>query len=111
MSASPLFKYNPQRVDPTKLEAVTLGRSDLLDRLLSPADAALRAKVLTDLLEYPAHDPDVVSTRKRIAEQLWVKATLGAHNGDGTWTTLQPATGFSQLDLYLLGLLGPAEVT
>jgi hypothetical protein len=58
---------------------------DLLDRLLSPDDAALRTKVLTDLLEYPTHDPDVVSTRKRIVEQPWVKATLGAHNGDGTW--------------------------
>jgi len=35
VSASPLFKYNPQRVDPTELEAVTLGRGDLLDRLES----------------------------------------------------------------------------
>ena len=33
MSASPLFKYNPQRVDPAELEEVTLGRGDLLDRL------------------------------------------------------------------------------
>jgi hypothetical protein len=58
---------------------------DLLDRLLSPADAALRAKVLTDLLEYPQQHPDVVSARKRIPDHLWVKATLAAHNGDGTW--------------------------
>ena len=58
---------------------------DLLDRLLSPADAALRNKVLTDLLERPPQHPDVTSTRKRIPEQPWVKATLAAHNGDGTW--------------------------
>lgn len=59
--------------------------SHLLDRLLSPADAALRAKVLTDLMECPTHDPSVISTRERIAEQPWVRATLDAHNGDGTW--------------------------
>ena len=59
--------------------------SDLLDRLLSPADAALREKVLTDLLECPPHHPEVISTRKRIPGQPWVKATLAAHNGDGTW--------------------------
>lgn len=58
---------------------------ELLDRLLSPADAALQAKVLTELLGYPTHDPRVVSTGERIAEQPWVKATLGAHHGDGTW--------------------------
>jgi hypothetical protein len=66
------------------MEPVVVG-SDLMDRLLSPADAALRAKVLMDLLDHPAHDPGVVSTRKEIAEQPWVKATLDAHNGDGTW--------------------------
>jgi hypothetical protein len=58
---------------------------DLVDRLLSPADPALRGKVLTDLLECPPHHPDVISTQKRIPEQPWVKATLDAHNGDGTW--------------------------
>jgi len=57
----------------------------LLDRLLSPADAALRGKVLRDLLDRPPQDPDVVSNRVRIPEQAWVKATLAAHNGDGTW--------------------------
>jgi hypothetical protein len=58
---------------------------DLLDRLLSPADPALRGKVLTDLLECPPHHPDVISTQERIPEQPWVKATLAAHNDDGTW--------------------------
>jgi len=58
---------------------------DLLNRLLSPADAALRTKVLTDLLDYPSQHPDVVSIRRRIPEQPWVRETLAAHNGDGTW--------------------------
>ena len=58
---------------------------DLLDRLLSTSDPALRVKVLTDLLGRPADDLDVVVARKRIPEQPWVKATLAAHNGDGTW--------------------------
>ncbi len=58
---------------------------DLLDRLLSPEDPALRAKVLSDLLDCPPDHPDVVEARGRIPEQAWVKATLAAHNGDGTW--------------------------
>ena len=58
---------------------------DLLDRLLNPADPALRVKVLTDLLECPPQHPDVAGIRDRIPEQPWVKATLAAHNGDGTW--------------------------
>lgn len=66
------------------MEPVVVER-DLLDRLLSSADAALRVKVLTDLLEFPTHHPSVVSTREHIAEQPWVKATMAAHNGDGTW--------------------------
>ncbi len=58
---------------------------EVLDRLLNPADPALRMRVLTDLLDRPADDRDVVAARKRIPEQPWVKATLAAHNGDGTW--------------------------
>ena len=60
-------------------------RGDVLDRLLSPADPALRAKVLTDLLGHDADHPDVVATRERIPQQPWVRVTLAAHNGDGTW--------------------------
>lgn len=60
-------------------------RPDILDRLLDPADAALRAKVLADLLGQAAHDPHVVAARNGIHEQPWVKATLAAHHGDGTW--------------------------
>jgi hypothetical protein len=59
-------------------------KSELLDRLLDPADPALRVLVLTDLLGQRADDPDVSAARERIPEQPWVKATLAAHNGDGT---------------------------
>jgi hypothetical protein len=58
---------------------------DLLNRIMSPVDPALRKKALVDLLEYPAEHPDVVSAGKRILDHPWVKATLAAHNGDGTW--------------------------
>ncbi|MGW8267541.1 MAG: hypothetical protein ACWGSQ_14335 [Longimicrobiales bacterium] len=57
----------------------------LLDRLLDPADPALRARVLTDLLGRGSQDPEVAAARKRIPEQPWVKATLAAYNGNGTW--------------------------
>ncbi len=59
--------------------------SESLDRLLDPADPALRVRVLTDLLGRKEDDPDVVAARDAIPEQPWVKATLAAHNGDGTW--------------------------
>jgi hypothetical protein len=59
--------------------------SDVLDRLLDASDPALRAKVLVDLLERSPDDPEVVSARSRIPAQPWVKATLAAHHGDGTW--------------------------
>ncbi len=57
----------------------------VLDRLLDASDPALRSKVLVDLLEHSPDDPDVVAARRRIPEQPWVKATVAAHNGDGTW--------------------------
>jgi hypothetical protein len=58
---------------------------ELLDRLLDPSDPALRMKVLTDLQGFPRQHPDVLEARGRIAHQSWVKATLAAHHGDGTW--------------------------
>jgi hypothetical protein len=72
---------NPEegKIDPIVVEP------DLLDRLLNPDDPALQVKVLTDLLERPDDDPDVVTARERIPNQPWVRATLAAHNGDGTW--------------------------
>ena len=46
-----------------------------LERLLDPADLALRARLLVDLLERPDDDPEVAAARERVAEQPWVKAT------------------------------------
>ncbi len=66
-------------IQPLQLEA------DLLQRLLDPADPALRARVLADLLDRPEADPDLIAARDRIPVQPWMKATLDAHNGDGTW--------------------------
>jgi hypothetical protein len=57
----------------------------VLARLLDPADPALRARVLVDLLDRPEDDAEVVAARERIPEQPWVKATLAAHRGDGRW--------------------------
>jgi hypothetical protein len=60
--------------------------ADVLERLLDSSDAALRAKVLVDLLDRPADDPDVVAARSATSEQPWVRATLAAHHGDGPVT-------------------------
>lgn len=60
-------------------------RAEVLERLLDPGDAALRARVLTDLLGRPADDAEVQAARARIPEHPWVAATLAAHHGDGTW--------------------------
>ncbi len=60
-------------------------KKSLIQRLLDPTDPALRTRVLVDLLERPEKDPEVSGARKRIPDQPWVRATLAAHNGDGTW--------------------------
>lgn len=59
--------------------------SEQLERLLDQADPALRARVLVDLLGRRDDDPDVVAARERVPEHPWVRATLAAHHGDGTW--------------------------
>lgn len=59
--------------------------NDVLDRLLDDTDPALRAKVLFDFLDRAADDPEVVAARHATPEQPWVRATLAAHYGDGTW--------------------------
>jgi hypothetical protein len=63
---------------------LTVG-TEVLEWLLDPSDPALRAKVLMDLLDRPVNDPNVVAARERIPAHPWVKATLAAHHGDGTW--------------------------
>ncbi len=66
-------------MDPLRAE------QDLLHRLADPADPALRVKVLTDLLDRGDDDPEVVQARGMITERGWIKTTLEAHHGDGTW--------------------------
>jgi hypothetical protein len=67
---------SPDRVEVTE---------PVLDRLLDPADPALRARVLVNLLERPEDAPEVEEARARIPEQPWVRDTLASHHGDGTW--------------------------
>ena len=57
----------------------------VLRKLLDPADPAVRLRVLTDLLDRPQSDPQVVDARQRLPAHPWIKATLAAHHGDGTW--------------------------
>jgi hypothetical protein len=58
---------------------------DLLDRLAGAEDPALRFKVLTELLDRDEADPEVVAARRSIPDQPWIRRTLEAHHGDGTW--------------------------
>ncbi|MFC1659875.1 hypothetical protein ACFL3S_00235 [Gemmatimonadota bacterium] len=58
---------------------------DLLDRLTDPADPALRARVLADLLDRAVDDPELLEAHSRIQEQPWIGATIAAQHGDGSW--------------------------
>ncbi len=91
--------------------------STLIHQLADPQDPLLRVKVLSDLLDYPDDDPDLVKTRKDIPNSPWVKATLAAHNGDGTWSDRHASsfyrkyTGTSWVMLHMseLGVPGNLE--
>jgi hypothetical protein len=80
------------------------------DRLADKSDPALRARVLTELLDRPDDDREVVRARKRIPDQPWIKATLAAHKGDGTWGrgfyTKYDGTNWVMLHLSELGAPG-----
>ncbi|MCB2197758.1 hypothetical protein KQI63_00020 [bacterium] len=56
-----------------------------VDWLLDSSDPALSAKVLTDLLDRPEDDPEVVDARSRIQEMPWVKETLKAFETGEVW--------------------------
>lgn len=58
---------------------------DLLTWLTDREDPLVSYHVLTELLDYPEDDPDVLSCRYRFPEHPWVKNTLAAANPDGTW--------------------------
>jgi len=93
-------------VDPIHLDA------KLKDRLLAQSDPVLRVRVLIDLLDCPDDDREVLLARRRMPDQPWVKATLAAHNGDGTWGrgfyTKYDGTNWVLLHLSELGV--PADL-
>jgi hypothetical protein len=84
---------------------------EVLDRLLDPADPVLRARVLCDLLDRPLDDRAVVQARDRLLEHPWIRATLAAHNGDGTWGRgfYQKYQGTSWVLLHLSELGAPMD--
>ena len=53
--------------------------------LLDPADPALRAKVLTDLLDRSPNDPEVVEARRAIPRQAFVRAALDGWISGEVW--------------------------
>lgn len=93
------------------MQPVTV-QAELVERLLDPADPALRARVLTDLLDRRADDPDVLAARERIPEQPWVRSTLSARRGDGTWgrSFYDKYRGTSWVLLHLSEVGAPAEL-
>jgi hypothetical protein len=93
------------------LDPITLD-GKLKDRLTHESDPALRVRVLTDLLGCPDNDRQVILAWRQIADQPWVKATLAAHKGDGTWGrgfyTKYDGTNWVLLHLSEIGV--PADV-
>ncbi len=64
---------------PVELDSTTL------DWLLDSRDPALRAMVLTDLLDRADNDPEVLDARSRIPEQPYAKAALDAITSGRIW--------------------------
>jgi hypothetical protein len=56
-----------------------------LEWLLEPANPGVRMRTLTDLLDRPANDPDVVSAAAAINESPPVSAILEAQESGGNW--------------------------
>lgn len=94
------------------LDPITLD-GKLKARLTDKSDPALRARVLTDLLGWPDDDRQVLLARGRTADQPWIKATLAAHNGDGTWGrgfyTKYDGTNWVLLHLSEIGVPGDLD--
>jgi hypothetical protein len=66
------------------MESVDLDTATL-EWLLDPANPALRAKVLTDLLDRSPVDPEVREAQRRIPEQPFVRATLEGWTSGAVW--------------------------
>src|SRR5574342_926386 len=67
--------------------------ADPLPWLLEPEEPAVRHFALTDLLDRPPDDPEVVATRAAINASQPVRAILTAQNPDGYW--VKPGPGYS----------------
>lgn len=68
-----------------------------LDWLLAKdADPSVRHRVLGELLERPADDPDLVGARRQVGRKGWAAQLLRFQHPDGQWAT----PGSSALELY-----------
>ncbi len=66
---------------------------DPIHWLLGEDIPSVRAYALTELLERPADDPDVVAARQAIMDHGAVPAILGAQHADGYW--VNPGHGYA----------------
>ncbi len=78
--------------------------------LLEPENPSVRFWTLTNLLDRPAVDPEVVETRAAIAQQPWVQELFARQHPRGHWGddetkpyTAQGAVGVLSI-LHMLGL-------
>lgn len=55
--------------------------------LAEDADPSVRYRVLHELLEHPADDPEVVAARKRIGRRGWAARILREQHPQGQWAT------------------------
>ncbi|MCL6431622.1 MAG: hypothetical protein K6V36_12310 [Anaerolineae bacterium] len=83
---------------------------DPLPWLLASDDAALRYRVLVDLLDRPADDPEVREARAGIAGSPIVSDILGAQHPEGYWaepeSTYRPKYRATHWQMILLAELG-----
>jgi hypothetical protein len=68
-------------------------KGDPLPWLLEPDDPAVRTFALTELLDVPADDPEVMAARAAINRSRPVKAILEAQHPDGYW--VMPGPGYA----------------
>lgn len=60
-------------------------KKNVLDWLLAPDEPAIRHLALTELLEKPAHDPDVQAARAAMKEKGWVAWLFKEQLPEGYW--------------------------
>ena len=60
-------------------------RADPVDWLLEPDNPSVRYLALTELLDHPEGDPDVVQAKRDIMDSGVVRALLEGQREDGYW--------------------------